>query len=59
VGVGDGNLQGLFCKSEVNFRDTMSKKGRGTLLDPDGGVSPGTGPCRRVAEVGGGTLCQH
>lgn len=37
----------------------MSKKGRGTLVDQAGGVSPGTGPCRTVAEVGGGTLCQH
>lgn len=52
MGVGDGNLQGLFCKLEVNFRDTMSKKGRGTLVDRDGGVSPGTGPCWRVAQSG-------
>lgn len=44
---------------EVNFRDTMSKKGLGTLVDQGGGLSPGTGPYRTMPEVGGGTLCQH
>lgn len=33
--------------------------GGGTFEVQDGGVSSGARPCRRVAEVGGGTSCQH